>query len=56
MTICPLLLTVAEKFCWVARNLPPAVARMSKFVSTRVPLMLTLKRLWPAAVQKNSAK
>ena len=31
-----------RKVFWTALSLPPAVAKMSKFVSTCVPLMLTL--------------
>ena len=50
MTICPADVAVVEKSRSVALNSAPVVAKMSKFDSTVVPLMATLKMRLPAAV------
>ena len=50
ITICPLLATVLNS--WItALFAAPAVAMMSKLVRTCVPLMMTLNRRCPTAVQ-----
>ena len=54
--ICPLPSAVAANTSTTALSLPPATATMSKFVSTAAPLMLTLKRRWPALLKEGSAK
>ena len=51
MVIAPALLAVAVNDSATPLNSPPAVAKMSKLVSTWVPLMRTLNVLEPAAVQ-----
>ena len=56
MVIAPALLAVAVNDSATPLNSPPAVAKMSKLVSTWVPLMRTLKVRDPAAVQYSSAK
>ena len=56
MVIVPLLLAVAVNGSSTALNSPPAVAKMSKLVSTWLLLMRTLKVRDPAAVQYSSAK
>ncbi len=56
MVTAPALLAVAVNDSATALNSPPAVAKMSKLVSTCVPLMRTLKVLDPAVVQYSSAK
>src|SRR5260370_6496190 len=54
--IWPLALAVAVNCSITALFIAPAVAKMSKLVSTCVPLLDTLKMRWPAAVQNVSAK
>ena len=56
MTICPLLFAVAEKFSSMALLGTPALATMSKLLSTVVPLMTMLNALCRAAVNTISAK
>ena len=56
MVTAPALLAVAVNDSATALNSPPAVAKMSKLVSTWVPLMRTLKVRDPAVVQYSSAK
>ena len=56
MVIAPALLAVAVNDSATALYSPPAVAKMSKLVSTWVPLIRTLKVRDPAAVQYSSAK
>ena len=51
ITICPLAFAVAVN-CWMlAMFSPPEAFTMSKFVSTCVPLMLTLNTREPAVVK-----
>ena len=51
MTTCPLPLAVAAN-CWTsAMFFPPASLKMSKLLSTCVPLIDTLNSRWPAALQ-----
>ena len=56
MVIAPLLGATAVNCSTTALYSPPAVAKMSKLVSTCVPLMRTLKMREPAVVQYSSAK
>src|SRR3569623_2296937 len=56
MTIWPDAFAVAEKSRTTALNAAPAAAKMSKFDSTVVPLITTLKTRFPAAVWNSSAK
>src|ERR1035441_5250651 len=51
ITIWPEALAVAVNVSSIALSSPPAAANISKLVSTAVPLMLTLKTRFPAAVQ-----
>ena len=48
IVILPLASAVALNDWTFALFAPPAVAKMSKLLSTCWPLMLTLKRRWPA--------
>src|SRR5215831_15669228 len=52
----PLELALAVNCSITALFIAPAAAKISKFVNTLVPLMLTLKIRDPADVQKVSAK
>ena len=56
MTICPDAFAVAVKSRTTALKAAPAAAKMSKFDSTVVPLIRTLKTRFPAAVWNSSAK
>jgi hypothetical protein len=56
ITYCPLAFAGTVN-CWMlAMFSPPAAAKMSKFVNTCVPLMLTLNTRLLAAVKNVSAK
>ena len=56
IVICPLASAVAVN-CWMlAMFCPPDAATMSKFVSTCVPLMLTLNTREPLVVKNVSQK
>src|SRR5260370_9313113 len=56
MPIVPVPVAFVVNCCTVALLAAPAVAMMSKLVSTCVPLIETLNLRCPAAVQKISAK
>ena len=56
MVILPVLSAATVNCSTTALYSAPAVARMSKLVSTCLPLMVTLKMREPAVVQYSSAK